>query len=45
MDEVSRIIEAGWVCKEVVLLLGKGVEGVSDTVVEEVGECVMYRIG
>ena len=27
------------------LLLGKGVEGVSDTVMEEVGECVMYWVG
>ena len=34
-------------CKEdkVALLLGKGVEGVSDTMMEEVGECIMYRIG
>ena len=50
MDEVSRIIGAGeWleeygrVCKEgkVALLLGRGVEGVSDTVMEEVGECII----
>ena len=48
---MSRIVRAGkWleeygrVCKEakMALLLGKGVEGVSDTVMEEVGECVMY---
>ena len=26
-------------------LLGKGVEGVNDTVMAEVGECVMYCIG
>ena len=53
-DEVSRIVGAGeWleeyerVCKEgkVTLLLGKSVEGVSDTVMEEVGECIMYWIG
>ena len=29
---------------KVALLLGKGVEGVSDTVMEEVGECIMYWI-
>ena len=36
------------VCKEcnAALLLGKGVEGVSDIVMEEVvGECVIYWIG
>ena len=53
-DEVGRIVgtgewpeEYGRVCKEVkvALLLGKGVEGVSDTVMEEVGECIMYWIG
>ena len=47
VDEVSRIVGAGeWleeyrrVFKEgkVALLLGKGVEGVSDTVMEEVGK-------
>ena len=27
------------------LLLGKGVEGVSDTVMEEVGECIMHWMG
>ena len=27
------------------MLLGKGVKGVSDTVMEEVGEYVMYWIG
>ena len=51
MDEVSRIVGAGqWleeygrVCKEgkVALLLGKGVKGVSDTVMEVVGEYIMY---
>ena len=33
-------------CKDgkVALLLGKGVEEVSDDVMEEVGECVMYWI-
>ena len=54
MNKVSRIIVAGeWpeeygrVCKEakVALLLGKGVEGVSDTVMEEVDEFVMYWTG
>ena len=53
-DEVSRIVGAGeWmaeygrVCKEgkVVLLLGKGVERVSDPVMEEIGKCIMYWIG
>ena len=31
-------------CKEgkLALLLGKGVEYVSDTVMEQVGECLMY---
>ena len=31
-------------CKEgkVALLLGKGVEGISDTVVVEVGDCIMH---
>ena len=52
-DEVRRIVEAGvWleeygrVCKEgkVALLLGKGVEGVSDIVMEEVGECICIGI-
>ena len=47
-DVVSRIVgavewqkEYGSVCKEgkVALLLGKGVDGLSDTVMEEVGEC------
>ena len=34
-------------CKEsrVALLLGKGVERISDTVMEEVGECILYWIG
>ena len=34
-------------CKEskVALLLGKSVERISDTVVEEVGECIMYWTG
>ena len=34
------------VCKEgkVALLLGKGVEGVSDIVMEEVGECICIGI-
>ena len=50
-DEVSRIVgagvcleEYGRLCKEgkVELLLGKGVEGVSGTVMGEVDECVMY---
>ena len=27
---------------KVALLLGKGVGGVSDTVMEEVGKCIMY---
>ena len=45
---MSRIVgaakwleEYGRLCKEgkVALLLGKGVEGASDTVLEEVGEC------
>ena len=33
-------------CKEgkVALLLGKGVKGVSDIVMEEVGECIMHWI-
>ena len=30
---------------KVALLLGKGLEGVSGTVMEEVGECTMYWIG
>ena len=36
----------GRVCKEsmMALLFGKGVEGVSDIVMEEVGGCVMYWI-
>ena len=51
---MSRIVGAGeWLeeygrlCKEgtVALLLGKSVEGVSDTVMEEVSECIMYWIG
>ena len=39
--------ESGRVCKEgkVALLLRKCVEGVSDTVMKEVGKCVMYWIG
>ena len=50
-DEVSIIIgtgecleEYGRVCKKdkVEMLLGKGVEGVSDTVMKEVGECIMW---
>ena len=52
-DEVSRIVwDVGWrlaggIWKgvkeiKVALLLGKGEEGVSDTVMEEVGEYVMY---
>ena len=54
MDEVSRIVgarewleEYGRVCKEgkVALLLGKGVEGISDIVMEEVGECIMHWTG
>ena len=54
VDEVSRIVGAGeWleeyggVYKEgkVALLLGKGVEGVNKTVMEEVGRCIMYWIG
>ena len=34
-------------CREVkvALLFRKGVEGVSDTLMEEVGKCVMYWIG
>ena len=38
--------EYGRVCKEgkVDLLLGNGVEGVSDIVMEEAGECIMYWI-
>ena len=53
-DEVSRFVGTGeWldvygrVCKEgnVALLFGKGMEGVRDTVMEEVRECVMYCIG
>ena len=53
-DDVRRIVGAGeWleeygrVGKEskVALLLGKCVERVSDTVMEEVSECVMYWIG
>ena len=33
-------------CKKsmVALLLGNGVEGVSDSVMKEVGECIMYWI-
>ena len=27
------------------LMLGKGVDGVSDTVMKEVGKCIMYWIG
>lgn len=50
VDEVQRIVGAGeWIDEfgkvgkegKVALLLGKGVEGVSNRVLEEVGECVM----
>ena len=34
-----------WKESKVALLLGKVVEGVSDTVMEEVGDCNMYCIG
>ena len=30
---------------KVALLVGKGVEGVTNTLIEEVGVCVMYWIG
>ena len=52
MDEVCRIVGteewlAERMCMEgkIALLLGNGVEGVSDIVMEEVNECVMYWIG
>ena len=34
-------------CKKgkLTLLLGKGVKGVSDTMMEEVGECIVHWIG
>ncbi len=34
-------------CKEgtAILLLGKNVEGVSDKVMEELGECIMFWVG
>ena len=38
MEECARRVR--WLC-----CLGKGVEKVSDTVVKEVDECVMYWIG
>ena len=50
MDEVSImewLEEYGRVCKEgkMALLWGRVVERVSDTVMEEVGACVMHWIG
>ena len=52
-DEVSRIVWAGEWLEEwkivqegkVALLLGKGVEGVCDIVMEEMGVCIVYWIG
>ena len=41
LDEFWRVDEDG----KVVLLLGKGVEGVCNRVIEEVGECVVYWLG
>ena len=37
--------EYGRVCKKGKVALEKGLEGVSDTVMEEVGECFMYWTG
>ena len=54
MDEMSRIVgieewlgEYGSVCTEdmVAWLLWNGLEGGSDTVMEEFGICIMYWIG
>ena len=54
MDDMSRIVgieewleEYGSVCTEdmVAWLLWKGLERVSDTVMEEVGVCIVYWIG
>ena len=53
-NEVSRIVEAGdwlekygnvWKQGKVALLLEKSMEGVSDIVIEEVGEYAMYWMG
>ena len=41
LEEYGRVRKEG----KVALLLGRCVEEVSDTVMEEVGECVMYWIG
>ena len=45
-DKVSRIVglESGWMNTKSYLQggLGKGVRGVSGTVMEEIGKCVMY---
>ena len=48
-DEVSRIVgagerleEYGRVCKEGKVALLFGMKGVIDTVMEEVGECIMF---
>ena len=52
-DEVCRIVRAGkWLDKlwrededgKVALLLGKGVEGICNRVVEDVGECVLLGV-
>ena len=41
LEEHGRVFKEG----KVVLLFGKGMEGVNDIVMEEVGECIMYLIG
>ena len=41
LDEFWRVDEEG----KVALLLGKGVEGICNRVIEDVGECVLYWLG
>ena len=41
LDESWRVDEEG----KVELLLGKWVEGICNKVMENVGECIMYRLG
>ena len=49
-DEVSRGLDSGWLnmeecARRIRCIVGNGMVGVSDTVMEEVGDCIMYWIG
>ena len=41
VDEFWRVYEEG----KVALLLGKGVEGICNSVMAAVGECILYWLG